>query len=72
MPRLRPPPAKKGNILSKPAAEIHVFSPVRNDPRGRLYWLCRPAVKSDILRDAPYIESDGRVLIVVGEGRLPP
>lgn len=75
MPRLRPAPAKgakKGNISSAPFAEIRVWGPVRNDPRGRLYWLCRPALKSDILREAPFIESDGRILIVVSEGRLPP
>jgi len=70
MPRLRPPPAKKGNISSDPVAQIRVLSPVLNDPRGRLYWLCRPAVQSDTLGDAPFIEKDGRILIVVGEGRL--
>jgi hypothetical protein len=72
MPRLRPLPPKKKNVLSKPAPQIRVLSPVLNDPRGRLYWLCRPAVESDTLRDAPFIESDGRILIVVGEGRLAP
>lgn len=75
MPRLRPALAKgdkKGNISNAPVAQIRVWSPVLNDPRGRLYWLCRPALKSDILREAPFIESDGRILIVVGEARLPP
>jgi hypothetical protein len=71
MPRLRPIPAKKkGNLSSDPVAQIRVLSPVLNDPRGRLYWLCRPAVESDVLRDAPFIESNGRILVVVGEGRL--
>jgi hypothetical protein len=70
MPRLRPLPAKKGDLSSDIVAQIRVLSPVLNDPRGRLYWLCRPAVESDVLRDAPFIESDGRILVVVGEGRL--
>ena len=50
---------------------FRVYSPVLNDPLGRLYWECRPAVATDAL-DMPFIERGDRIFVVVGEGRMPP